>query len=186
MKKNIGSVVGLYPTPSTIVGTVIGGKVNWINIAHIGIIGLDSIMISSRKSHYTNQGIKENKALSINLVSEDMLVEADYVGLVSGKLIDKSQVFKYHMGELTNVPIIDKSPLSMECEVIDIYDTENYDNFILKVIHTHVEEDRLDESGNINYEKIRPLLFEMPTRSYLRTGDVVAKCWNVGKEYKNS
>jgi len=186
MKKNIGSVVGLYPTLSTIVGTVIGDKVNWLNIAHIGIIGLDSIMISSRKSHYTNQGIKDNKTVSINLVSEDMLVEADYVGLVSGKSVDKSQVFKYHMGELKNVPIIDKSPLSMECEVVDIYDTKDYDNFILKVVHTHVEEDKLDENRKINYEKVRPLLFEMPTKTYLRTGDVIAKCWNIGRKYKNS
>lgn len=186
MKKIIGSVVALYPTPSTIVGTVVGDKVNWISIAHIGIIGLDSIMLSSRKSHYSNQGIKDNKTVSVNLVSEDMLVEADYVGIVSGKSVDKSQVFKYHMGKLKNAPIIDKSPLVMECEVIDVYDTKDYDNFILKVVHTHVEENMLDENGKINYEKVRPLLFEMPTKTYLRTGDVVAKCWDVGKEYKKS
>ena len=127
MKKNIGSVLALYPTPTTIVGTVIDGKVNWITIAHVGIIGLDSIMLSSRKSHYSNQGIKENKTASVNLVTEDMLVEADYVGIVSGKTNDKSKVFEYHMGELKNVPIIDKSPLTMECELVDVYDTQNYD-----------------------------------------------------------
>ena len=88
------------------------------------------------------------------------------------------------MGELKNVPIINESPLSMECEVMDIYDTENYDNFILKVVHTHVEEEMLDENGNIDYEKVRPLLFEMPTKSYLRTGNKIAKCWSIGKEYK--
>jgi flavin reductase (DIM6/NTAB) family NADH-FMN oxidoreductase RutF len=70
MKKDIGSVIALYPTPTTVVGTVVEGKVNWMNIAHIGIIGLDSIMINSRKSHYTNQGIKENRTLSVNLVNE--------------------------------------------------------------------------------------------------------------------
>ncbi len=183
MKKDIGSVIALYPTPTTVVGTVVEGKVNWMNIAHIGIIGLDSIMISSRKSHYTNQGIKENRTLSVNLVNEDMLVEADYVGIVSGKKVDKSNVFQYHMGELKNVPIIDKSPLSMECKVIDIYDTENYDNFILKVVHTHVEEEMLDENGKIDYEKLKPLLFEMPTRNYLKTGAVVGKCWNIGNSY---
>lgn len=184
MKKNLGAVVALYPTPTTIVGTVVEGKVNWINIAHIGIIGLDCIMISSRKNHYSNQGIKENRTLSVNLVNEDMLIEADYVGIVSGKQVDKSKVFQFHMGELKNVPIIDKSPLSMECEVIDIYDTENYDNFILKVVHTHVEEEMLGEDGTIDFAKIRPLLFEMATRTYLRTGDTVAKCWNIGNEYK--
>ncbi|KZL91784.1 flavin reductase [Clostridium magnum] len=74
----------------------------------------------------------------------------------------------------------------MECELVDIYDTKDYENFILKVVHTHVEEDKLDENENINYEKVRPLLFEMPTRTYLRTGDVAGKCWSAGKEYKNS
>ncbi|AGK95769.1 flavin reductase family protein [Clostridium pasteurianum] len=184
MKKNIGAVVGLYPTPSTMVGTVVGNKVNWCNVAHIGIIGLDSIMLSIRKGRYTNLGIKENKTVSVNLVSEDMVVEADYVGLVSGKTVDKSQVFEYHMGEL-NVPIIDKSPLAMECELVDIYDTKDYDNFILKVVHTHVEEHAIDKSGKVDYQKLRPVLFEKLTRTYLRTGDVIAQCWNVGREYKN-
>ncbi len=183
MKKNVGSVLALYPTPTTIIGTVVDGKVNWSNIAHIGIIGLDSIMLSIRKLRHTNRGIKENKTLTVNLVSEDMLVEADYVGLVSGKNVDKSNIFEYHMGELENTPIIDKSPLVMECELVDIYDTKDYENFILKVVHTHVEQDKLNENGKIDYEKVRPLLFEMPTASYLKTGDVVAKCWKIGKEY---
>lgn len=186
MKKNIGSVMGLYPMPSIIIGTVIGDRVNWAHVAHLGIIGMDSVMISLSKSRYTNEGINENRTVSINLVSEDMLIEADYVGTVSGKTVDKSKVFKYHMGELRNAPIIDKSPLSMECEVIDNYETSDYNNFILKIVHTQVEEDKLNENGKIDYEKVRPILFELPTTSYLRTGDVVAKCWNIGKEYKNS
>lgn len=183
MKKNIGPVLALYPTPVTIVGTVIEGKVNWINIAHIGLIGSDTIMLSSLKAHYTNQGIKENMTVSVNLVSEDMLVEADYVGTVSGKSVDKSQVFDYHMGQLQNAPIIEKSPLAMECEVVDIYDRNGYDNFILKVVYTHVEDSMLDDNGKINYEKLKPILFEMPTGAYLRTGDIAAKCWDVGKAY---
>lgn len=186
MKKNIGSVIGLYPTPTTVVGTVVNGKVNWLNIAHIGIIGLDRVMISSRKDHYSNRGIKENKTVSINLVNEDMLVEADYVGIATGNKTDKSKVFAYHMGELKNAPLIDKSYLAMECEVVDSYDYDNYDNFILKIVNTYVEEEMLDENGRINYEKIRPILFEMPTRTYLKTGDAIANCWSAGKDYKNA
>lgn len=183
MKKNIGAVVGLYPTPVTVIGTVVNGKVNWNNIAHIGIVGLDSIMLSIRKGRYTSIGIKENKTLSVNLVNEDMLEATDYVGIVSGHKVDKSEVFEYHMGELNNVPIIDKSYLAMECELVDTYEYGNYENFILKVVHTHVEVDKLSEDGKIDYEKVRPLLFEMPTRSYLKTGDVVGKCWNEGKDF---
>lgn len=183
MKKDIGPVIALYPTPTTIVGTVIEGKVNWLIIAHAGILGHDAIMLSSHKTHYTNQGIKENRTVSVNLVSEDMLAKADYVGTVSGKSVDKSHVFNYHMGQLENVPIIDESPLTMECEVIDIYDRGDYDNFILKVVNTHVENKMLDDNGKIDYEKLKPILFEMPTGTYLKTGDIAAKCWDVGKSY---
>jgi len=183
MKKDLGPVLALYPTPTTIVGTVVDGKVNWIAIAHIGIIGHSCIMLSCGKTHYSNQGIKENKTASVNIVSEDMLIEADYVGMVSGKAADKSQIFKYHMGTLQNVPIIEKSPLVMECELIDIYDTPSHDNFIMKVVHTYAEESILDENGKLDYRKLKPILFEMPTRSYLKTGEAVAKCWDIGKEY---
>lgn len=184
MKKNIGSVVGLYPTPVTIVGTEIDGKVNWINIAHIGIVGHDSMLLSINKMHYSNEGIKKNKTVSINLVNQDMLVEADYVGLVSGKKVDKSDVFEYFTGKLSGAPLIKNAPVVMECEVSDIYDTEHHDNFIVKPVNTYVDEQYLNENGKINYEQVKPILFEMQNRQYLSVGDVVAKCWNIGNEYK--
>lgn len=181
MKKEIGAVVGLYPTPVTIVGTVIEGKVNWINIAHVGIVALDRIMISMHKSHFSNQGIKKNKTVSVNLVSEAMLAKADYVGIVSGKSSDKSEVFEYFHGKLDNAPLISASPLSMQCEVVDNYETEQHDHFILKVVNTYANEEVLDENGKIDYEKVNPILFEMPTRSYFTIGKRTAKCWNIGK-----
>lgn len=183
MKKNVGAVVGLYPTPVVIVGTEIEGKVNWINIAHIGIIGLDSIMLSMAKAHYTNQGIKKNKVVSVNIVTEDMIVEADYVGIASGHNTDKSQVFRYSEGILKNTPLIDASPISMECELVDNYETKSHDHFILKVIHTHVKEEFINDNGKIDYGILKPILFEMPTRTYLKTGERIGKCWEIGKNY---
>lgn len=182
MKKNIGPVFALYPTPSTVVGTIVNDRVNWANVAHIGIIGLDCLMLSLRKNHYTNINIRACKSVSVNIVSEDMLVEADYVGLVSGKNTDKSGVFPYHVGDL-NTPIINQSPVSMECKLIDIYNTDQYDNFIFRVINTYVNEEILDENGDIDYDKVKPVLFEMPTVKYLETGKVLGKCWSVGKQY---
>ena len=38
-KKNLGKVFALYPTPDTVIGTVVDGKVNWLNIAHLGVVG---------------------------------------------------------------------------------------------------------------------------------------------------
>ena len=181
--KNIGPVVGLYPTPVTVVGTEICGVVNWLVIAHIGIIGVDKMLLSMGKAHYSNQSIRANKTVSINLVNEAMLVEADYVGLVSGSKVDKSGVFEYFTGALKGAPLIKKAPITMECEVVDIYETETHDNFILKPINTYADEAVLSEDGKIDYEKARPVLFEMPNRQYLSVGKAVGKCWSIGMKY---
>lgn len=181
MKKNIGSVLGLYPTPTVVIGAVVDGKVNWVLVAHVGIIGHDRIMISMAKAHYTNKGIKENKVLTVNIVDESMLKKADYVGCVSGSKVDKSEVFSYSMGE-SGAPVIEESPLVMECSVVDVYETDTFESFILKIDQTYAEEKVLDENGKIDYSKLKPVLFEMPTYSYLKTGEVIAKCMTLGRE----
>ena len=180
-KKNLGSLLALYPKPMTVVGTKVEGKVNWLLVAHTGIIGHDRILVSMSKRHYSNQGIKELKKLSINLVSREMLPQADYVGSVSGKTVDKSGVFAYHIGE-NGSPVIDVSPLTMECNVVDIYETEGFDNFICTVVNTYATPDVLDHNGKLDYTRLKPVLFEFPTYSYLATGEVIGKCLNLDKK----
>ena len=89
MKKNIGNILALYPTPLVVVGTIVNGKPNWVLVGHVGIIGHDRVMVSLARTHYTNQGIKETNRLSINIVDETMLPRADHAGCVSGAKEDK-------------------------------------------------------------------------------------------------
>lgn len=180
-KKNLGNLLALYPKPMTVVGAEVNGKINWLVVGHTGIIGHDRILVSMSKSHYTNQGIMKSKRLSVNLVSREMLPKADYVGSVSGASVDKSEVFAYHIGE-NGSPVIDASPLTMECEVVDIYDTDGFDNFICTVVNTYAAPDVLDDAGKLDYTKLKPVLFEFPTYSYLATGEVIGKCLNLDKQ----
>lgn len=180
-KKNIGKLLALYPKPMTVVGAEVQGKVNWLVVGHTGIIGHDRILVSMSNKHYTNQGIKKSKKLSINLVDRTMLPKADYVGSVSGASIDKSRVFDYHTGE-NGTPVIDASPLTMECNVVDIYETDGFDNFICSVVNTYADSCVLDGDGKLDYTRLKPVLFEYPTYSYLATGEVIGKCLNLDKE----
>jgi flavin reductase (DIM6/NTAB) family NADH-FMN oxidoreductase RutF len=182
-KINIGHHSGVYPTPTTVVGTKVNGKTNWIAIAHIGNIGFECLVLSIHKSHFSNVGIKKNKALSVNMISESMMIPADFVGMKSGKDVDKSDVFEYFEGELKNAPMIKASPITMECEVIDIYDTEHHDNFVVKIKNTYVSQTVLDENNNIDYSKVKPLLFEMPKKRYFKVGDYVGGAWKEGAKY---
>ena len=181
MQKNIGSKLALYPMPLLVIGTMVDGKANWILVGHSGIIGHDRVMVSLVKTHYTNKGIKDTKTLSINIVSEEMLKKADYVGSVSGSKQDKSDVFEYHIGE-AGAPIINTAPVVMECKVEDNYETDNFDNFIMPIANTYVQEENLDEKGKIDYTKFNPVLFEFPNYTYLRTGETIGNCLKLDKE----
>lgn len=180
MKKNIGSQLALYPTPVTIIGAIDGEKPTWTLVAHVGIIGHDRVLVSLAANHFINRAIKNTNKLSINIVDENILPEADYSGSVSGAKVDKSNLFEYETGE-AGTPIINKSPLTMECTVVDIYNSPNFESFICTIDNTYVEEEYLNEKGKINYNTLKPVLFEFPTYEYLKTGDVIGKCLSFKK-----
>lgn len=180
MKKKIGNSLALYPTPLVVVGTMVQGRPNYVLVGHVGIIGHDRILVSLAKSHYTNQGIKETHSLTINIVDEAMLKKADQTGCVSGSKVDKSEMFQFHTEE-TGAPIINEAPVVMDCIVDDIYETDGFESFICKISGVYAEESVLNEIGKIDYNILKPVLFEMPTYEYLRTGDTIGKCMNLDK-----
>ena len=181
MKKDIGNSMALYPTPLVVVGAMVNEKPNWLLAGHLGIIGHDHIMVSLASAHYTNQGIKDTRKLSIAIVDEAMLPKADYVGCVSGSKTDKSEVFAYHVSE-GGVPVIEEAPVVIECSVDDIYETKGFESFICKIDHVYAEETALNENGKLNYHTLKPVLFEMPTYEYLRTGEVIGNCMKIERE----
>ena len=184
MKKNIGNALALYPTPLVVVGAMVDGKPNWLLVGHLGIIGHDHVMVSLASAHYTNQGIKANKKLSINIVDEAMLAKADRSGCVSGSKEDKSTLFDYITDD-AGVPMIVQAPVTMVCSVEDIYETKGFESFICTIDATYAEESVLNGAGRIDYHTLKPVLFEMPTYEYLLTGDVIGKCMSYGKEKKD-
>ena len=180
MKTNIGNALALYPTPLVVVGAMVDGKPNWLLVGHVGIIGHDHVMVSLASAHYTYQGIKESKKLSINLVDEAMLPQADYAGSVSGRKTDKSQLFDYVL-DASGVPMITQSPVTMVCSVEDVYETKGFESFICTIDATYAEERVVNGDGKLDYGALKPVLFEMPTYAYLRTGDVIGPCLSFGK-----
>lgn len=186
MKKPLDGINVLYPTPTTIVGAIVEGKVNFITIAHIGIVNHARpylISLSLAKPHHTNAGIKENKTFSVNIPNEDLVVETDYVGIVSGKKTDKSSVFEVFYGNLENAPMITECPINMECKLYDVYDTPTHDLFIGEIVETCADESVL-KNGKVDLARLKPLLFDMSSIKYWSIGNPVAGCWNIGKQLK--
>ena len=180
MKKNIGRGPALYPAPIAVIGAMVNGRPNWVLAGHLGIMGHDHVMVSLAQPHYTNQGIRASKKLSINIVDEALLPRADRAGCISGAKTDKSELFDRVMSD-AGVPMIANSPVVMECQVEDIYETKGFDNFICTITNTYAEESILTADGKIDYRALKPVLFEMPTYEYLKTGEILGKCKSFGK-----
>lgn len=174
-------MLALYPMPATIVGAMVDGKPNWLQVAHVGIIGHDRILVSAMKNHYTNKGIREAGVLSVSLADESLLVQLDQIGSKSGAKADKSEIFQWSAAD-NGAPVPTEAPLTLACSVVDNYETDQFDNFICKIDATLVEEDKLDEAGKPDYEKISPVLFEFPSYSYFATGKKLGPCLSFGKE----
>jgi flavin reductase (DIM6/NTAB) family NADH-FMN oxidoreductase RutF len=183
MKIELGSKNCLYPMPTVLVGALVDKKPNYLAIAHVGIMDLESVSLGMNKRHYTNAGIRANKTFSINIPSTTMVKETDYCGLVSGKDSKKADLFKTFYGKLKTAPMIEQCVINMECELIKTVDFPNHDIFIGKITNTFCEETVLTD-GEVDFEKVQPILFAMNDQSYYSIGKNFAKAWSVGKELK--
>lgn len=188
MKRTLGARMALYPMPVTLVGANIGGKPNYMTVAHVGIMDLGRVSLGLNKVHHTNRGIKENGTFSVNLPPEGLVKETDYCGLVSGTKRDKASLFETFYGVLETAPMIAECPVNIECKLASTIDMESHEIFIGKIVEVHCDEECL-EGDAIDITRVKPLLFAMgdpghftASSSYYSLGKRVAPAWEVGKE----
>ncbi len=185
-KKKLGAQTYLYPMPTTIIGVDVNGKANFVTIAYCGIVQHKPAMFAfaSGRMHYTNTGIKNNKTFSVNIPSEGMVCVTDYIGMHSGKEIDKSSLFEVFYGKLKNAPMIKEAPLNLECRLVKMLDLGGMNEvFIGEIIETYVDEAVLTD-GLPDIKKIKPIVFSMHDRNYWGVGEHLGKAWSVGKNFK--
>lgn len=87
MRKNFGAKPFLYPQPVMVIASYgKDGTPDAMNAAWGGIAGGggDKIFLCLSSNHKTVENILERKAFTVSVADEAHLVEADYVGLVSG------------------------------------------------------------------------------------------------------
>ena len=179
----IGPVNALYPMPTTLVGTLVNGKPNFLTVAHVGILNHGTpqyLSIGLGRIHYSNAGIHENRTFSICLPPEDLMVETDYCGIMTGKKKDKAALFDIFYGELKTAPMIRQCPVNMELELHDVMDFSKHEIFIGELVQTYADDEVMTD-GTIDISKVKPLLFDMASKQYWSLGPSIGNCWNVGK-----
>lgn len=179
MKKNLGATNLYYPTLTILAGANVNGKPNYEAIAWGGVMKMKMLYFSSSRSHYTNIGVHENKAFSINIPSVKILKKTDYCGLHSGSDTDKSNVFHSFFGKLGNAPMISECPVNMECELTQTFVIGDHDIFIGKIIETYCDEEYMTD-GKADLRKIQPFFFSFIDSTYWKLGECFEKAFRAG------
>jgi flavin reductase (DIM6/NTAB) family NADH-FMN oxidoreductase RutF len=145
----------LYPVPAVMVTVSDGaGNDNIVTIAWTGTINSDPAMvsISVRKSRYSHELLMKNGEFAINLVTRDLTWAMDYCGVKSGRDIDKFEEMKLHKAKAStiNVPLIEESPVSLECKVKQVLELGSHDMFIAEVTAVQVDTKYMDADGKFD------------------------------------
>ena len=184
-KIKIDNAAYVYPMPMTVVGTMVGGKPNYLAAAWVCRVNFAPPMIGIAlgKKHHTNKGIREHKEFSVNIPGADLIKAVDYVGLFSGEKVDKSKIFDPYYGQLKNAPMIRNCPVTMECKVVNTVDLPADEFFIGEVVGVYSEE-RFLTGNKPDIKKMRPFTLTMPDNGYWSIGEFLGKAWNIGKDFK--
>ncbi|MBE6562513.1 MAG: flavin reductase family protein [Ruminococcaceae bacterium] len=150
-----GTLLGPIPPVMVTVGTF--EEANIITIGWTGIVNTipPKTYISVRPERYSYEILKEKREFAINLTTVDMVRNADYLGIHTGRKIDKfakSGLTKEKASQI-ECPIIGESPLSLECRVTDMIPMGSHDMFLADILCMDVDEALIDKSGKLHLER---------------------------------
>ncbi len=148
----------IAPLPAVLVTTGTLDNPNVFTVAWTGIINTQppKTYISVRPSRLSYENIKATGKFVINLAKAENVRAVDYVGVRSGKDTDKfaDTGLTIMPGlELTDTPVIEQSPLSLECVVTDCIKLGTHDMFLADIVACDVDETLINSEGRLRLER---------------------------------
>ena len=176
----------IYPLPAVMVTCRDKGQDNIITIAWTGTICTNPPMtyISVRPERHSYEMIKNSGEFVINLTTADMAFPTDWCGVRSGRDYHKFEEMGLTPGKSTVVgaPLIEESPLCIECRVKEILSLGSHDMFIADVVNVRADERHLNaETGKLELAEANPLVYVHG--GYYELGNKIGKFgWSVEKK----
>lgn len=154
----------LYPVPAVLI-TVADkdGKPNVFTVAWAGTVCSDPPMvsISVRPERYSHHMIEETQEFVINLTTGKLAYATDYCGVKSGRDVDKFKEMQLHTipGEKVKAPLLEESPVNMECHVKETLRLGTHDMYLAEVVAVHADEKYMDEKGRFSLDRAQPIAY---------------------------
>jgi len=187
MKQSLGAKALLFPTPVLMVGTYDqAGRPNLMNAAWGGICCSDPpcVTVSVRKSRHSYDGIVARKAFTVGIANEAKMTQADYVGIASGRDVDKFAVsgLTHVRSELVDAPYAEEFPIVLECRLLHTLEIGIHTQFIGEIVDVKADKNTLNEDGLPDILKILPLVYDTAHKGYHAVGPLIGKAFSAGKK----
>ena len=147
----------LAPVPPVLVTVSDGEATNVLTVGWCGILATvpPRTYVSIRPSRYSYEILKRGGEFVINLATASMAREVDYIGIYTGKKVDKFKKCNLTLTKSENVapPTIVECPIAIECRVTEIIPMGSHDVFLADIVGFTANEDIIDESGKVDFKK---------------------------------
>jgi len=179
----------IYPLPAALISCGSSPEdYNLFTVSWMGTICSNPPMcyISVRKERHSFNIIKESSEFVINLTNEDLAFAADWCGVRSGKDYNKFEEMKLTavQGEMVKAPIVQESPLCIECKVKEIIELGSHVMFISDVINVQADSQYIDPETN-TFKLSDAKLIAYSHGHYYKLGEEIGKFgWTVQKKKK--
>ncbi len=193
VKTRFGPRKIMFPCPTALVVTGTIEKANIVTIAWVSLLTSSppTIGISVGTRGFSSDEIKKNGEFTVNIAPVDIMTEADFCGITSGKDTDKfmeTGLTKIEPSVIKS-PIIKECPLNLECILVNshIYGTTNH--FAGKIVETHIDTDKLrniDDYTSLDIEAMNPLIYIGGAREYRNIGAKAGNAYQIGNTLKRS
>lgn len=155
----------VYPLPAVMVSTADReGNDNIITVAWTGTVCTNPAMlyISVRPERYSYHMLRESGEFVVNLATEKLAKATDWCGVRSGRDFDKWKEMHLTRGKaekLTYAPIIQESPVNIECKVTEVQELGSHHMFLAKVEAVQVDERYMNETGKFELNDTQLLAY---------------------------
>lgn len=155
----------VYPLPAVMVSAADReGNDNIITVAWTGTVCTNPAMlyISVRPERYSYHMLRESGEFVVNLATEKLAKATDWCGVRSGRDFDKWKEMHLTRGKaekLTYAPIIQESPVNIECKVTEVQELGSHHMFLAKVEAVQVDERYMNETGKFELNDTQLLAY---------------------------
>lgn len=176
----------LYPQPVLIIASYDEqGVPNAMNAAWGCMADFDKIAMYLAGNHKTVKNILARGAFTVSMADAAHVVEADYVGVVSGNDVpQKLAKAGLHTvkSEFVDAPLIEELPLAFECKLISF--DEETELMLGEIVNISADERILGEDGKIDAKKLDPIVFDAVHNAYWTLGEKVGNAFSDGAKLK--